>query len=98
MAALDAAEKAAPVRVLQLELNDLYGVLVKIAGGVADIKAALGAAKVIAEQMRVEHVIHGISSPDREIERFVMAPREVNPLLEQDVVFFPDAKYQQETS
>ena len=32
MAGLDAMEKTAGVRIYQLELNDLYGVCIKIAG------------------------------------------------------------------
>jgi microcompartment protein CcmL/EutN len=37
LAAVDAMEKAADVRVIQCELNDFYGVCTKIAGPVAAV-------------------------------------------------------------
>ena len=45
---VDAMEKAAGVRVIQLELNDNPGVCMKFAGPLGDIRAAVEAARVIA--------------------------------------------------
>lgn len=93
LAAVDAMEKAADVRVVQCELNDLYGVSTKIRGAVSAVEAAIAAAAQVAESMGGRPVSTVIPRPEQEALRAVIAPRERNPLIEQDVVFF--AHYEQ---
>jgi carbon dioxide concentrating mechanism protein CcmO len=89
MAALDAAEKAGDVSLIQVELNDFYGVVIKLSGSVANVRAAIGAGRAMAEQMRVAVVSDVIAAPDDRAAPAVVAPQEFNPLIEQDVVHFP---------
>lgn len=91
MAALDAAEKAAPVRLLQVELNDLYGVCVKFEGDPSAVSAAVGAARRIAQVMRVDCVTDVINAPDPRARAAFDAPSEFSPLIEQNVVYKPKA-------
>jgi carbon dioxide concentrating mechanism protein CcmO len=89
MIVLDTLDKAAKVRVLQVELNDLYGVCMKVAGALADVRSALGAGKSMAETMHVECVVDIIPSPDSRALQAYDAKEEFNPLIEQDVVHLP---------
>lgn len=89
MVVLDTLDKAAHVRVLQAELNDLYGVCMKVVGPEADVKAALDAGKAIADTMQVECVVDVIPSPDSRALEAYAAKEEFNPLIEQDVVHIP---------
>lgn len=86
MAAADVMEKAAPVRVLQVELNDRLGVAVKLAGGVADVEAALAAAESVCRQMHGQCATRTISRPSGATPAAALARREFNALIEQDVV------------
>lgn len=92
LAAVDAMEKAADVHVIQCELNDLYGVSTKIRGSVSAVAAALAAGARIAETMGGQPVSDVIPRPDQEALKAVLAPREHNPLIQQDVVFFAHAE------
>jgi carbon dioxide concentrating mechanism protein CcmO len=90
LVAVDAMEKAANVRVIQCELNDFYGVVTKIAGNTAAVSTAIKAGRRAAEQlggMPIDDVIHRV---DPQAAGAIASPREYNPLIEQDVVFFPD--------
>jgi carbon dioxide concentrating mechanism protein CcmO len=90
LVAVDAMEKAADVRVIQCELNDYYGVCTKIAGNTAAVSVAIKAGRRAAEKlggMPVTDVIHRV---DPQAATAIHSPREYNPLIEQDVVFFPD--------
>src|SRR2546421_4321609 len=90
LAALDAAEKAGEIALIQAELNDFYGVVIKFSGPVADVRAAVSAGKAIAQQMRVQVVGDVIPAPDARADPWaIVAPREFNPLIEQDIVHFP---------
>jgi len=89
MAALDAMEKAAGVRLLQCELNDMYGVCTKIAGPVAAVRAAVAAGQAMAEQMGAAAIGHVIAQVDGQAAQAIQSPREYNPLIQQDVVFHP---------
>jgi microcompartment protein CcmL/EutN len=91
MAALDAAEKAGDVSLIQAELNDFFGVLLKLTGSVANVRAAVSAGRAVAEAMRVEAVSNVIPAPDDRAAPAFIAPREFNPLIEQDVVHLPRA-------
>jgi microcompartment protein CcmL/EutN len=91
MVILDAMEKAASVRLLQAELNDFYGVCLKMTGPLADVSAALESAVALAKSLRVECVSDLISAPDPEAMAAYAAIPEFNPLIEQDVVYIPSA-------
>lgn len=89
MVVLDTLDKAADIRLLQIELNDLYGACIKIVGGTADVHAAIEAGKTVAEKMQVEVVANVIDSPDARAEKSYNARPEFNLLIEQDVVHIP---------
>jgi microcompartment protein CcmL/EutN len=96
MAALDAAEKAASIELLQAELNDFYGVVIKFTGTVADVRAAVEAGSSVAREMKIEFVSDVIPRPSRASEPAYIAPREFNVLIEQDVVHFPTKRSEKE--
>jgi microcompartment protein CcmL/EutN len=87
---VDVMFKSAPVRIVQVEVNDLCGVCVKIAGPVDAVSAAIEAGRRIAEQMKGKPVSHVITDLARDAERAVVSPREYNPLIQQEVVFQSD--------
>lgn len=86
MVALDAMEKAAQIRVWQVELNDMLGTCVKIVGPVASVRAAIDAGHAIAEQLQgspVSTVIPRLSSGGLQ---GIDSKVEFNPLIQQNVV------------
>ena len=89
---LDAMEKAAWVKLVQAELNDQPGVILKIEGPVADVTAAIRAGSEIANSMQVRWVSDVIPNPDDKATRAWLAKPEFNPLIEQDVVHEPRAQ------
>ncbi len=89
IAALDAAEKAGNITLLQVELNDFLGAVVKFSGTVGDVRAAVAAGEETARQMHVEVVSDVIPAPSAVASPAIVAPAEYNPLIEQDVVHFP---------
>jgi microcompartment protein CcmL/EutN len=91
MVAIDAMTKTAAVRVLQLELNDLYGVAVKITGSTADVQTAIGAGRLIAEQMRGRPVVTVLTRPSTAALPAIRSQPEFSPLIQQPVVFQGDA-------
>jgi carbon dioxide concentrating mechanism protein CcmO len=92
MVVLDAMEKTAWIRVLQAELNDQPGVILKVEGPVADVTSAIHAGGAIAESMKVRWVSDVIPNPDAKAVTAWMAKPEFNPLIEQDVVHAPQAQ------
>jgi microcompartment protein CcmL/EutN len=96
MVALDAASKAADVRVIQAELNDLLGVCIKLAGDVAAVQTALDAGRAAAVMMRADCVIDVIPAPAVSAIPGAMGVEEYNPLIEQDVVHTPAENFSQE--
>ena len=90
LAALDAMEKAGDIELLQAEINDLGGMLFKVAGETADVDAALAAGRAIAEQMQAKVVSDAIRAPQQATIDALLAKKEFNPLIEQDVVHTPD--------
>ena len=90
LVAVDVMFKSAPVRIVQVEVNDLYGVCVKITGPVDAVCAAIQAGGQIVEQMKGKPVTHVITDLARDAERAVVSPREYNPLIQQEVVFQSD--------
>ena len=93
LVAVDVMEKTADVRVVQCELNDFYGVSTKIAGPVAAVHAAMAAGIAAAEQMGGRPVSTVLDRADEEGLKAIISPQEYNPLIEQDVVFFPSGSY-----
>lgn len=96
MAALDAAEKAGTIHVLQVEINDLYGACVKFTGSTSDVEAALAAGRAMAEQMQADVVTDLIPAPSPVSRPAYDAKREFSPLIEQDVVVFPNEQASKE--
>src|SRR5437870_3651620 len=89
IASLDAADKAGDITLLQVELNDFFGAVLKFSGSVGDVRAAVAAGEAMAQQMQVEVVGNVIPSPADAAHPAIIAPAEYNPLIEQDVVHFP---------
>ena len=99
MAALDAAEKSGDVRILQVELNDLYGACIKITGDVADVRAAVDAGRAQAEEMHAECVVDVIPAPSRASERaYHSQSNEFSPLIEQATVHVPQTRDTKESA
>lgn len=86
---LDAAEKAALVKLLQAELNDYYGYVIKLQADPASLRAAVQAACEMADSLRAKCVTTIIDAPDKRGWPVIESGREYQPLIEQDVVFFP---------
>lgn len=89
LAAVDAMEKAARIQVVQCELNDLLGVVTKIAGPTAAVEAALAAGHAAATRCGGRPVKAILRRPDPHARKAIESPRTFNPLIEQDVVFLP---------
>jgi len=87
MVAIDTMLKAAAVRILQVELNDLYGVCVKVMGRVADVQTAISAGRRIAEDMRGQPVVTVLTQPSAAALPGIRSQNEFNPLIQQNVVF-----------
>lgn len=64
MAALDAMEKASGVRVVQTELNDGGGVVLKVSGPVDAVRTAIEAGRETAEKMKGRPMSTVIPRPD----------------------------------
>lgn len=90
MLALDAMEKAGDCKVLQAELNDLGGLIIKSTGGVSALRSALAAAKALVDRFQGECLTHLIPSPTDAAWPGIWGPAEYSPLMESNVVFFPN--------
>jgi microcompartment protein CcmL/EutN len=86
---LDAVDKSAPVRVLQAELNDFYGYVLKIQGDAAALRSAVATARQTADQMGARCIVTVIDAPDERAWKAIETPCEYQPLIEQNVVFLP---------
>ena len=89
MVILDAMEKGAGVRVLQVELNDQPGICLKLAGALDDVQAAAELAEATARQLVTEVVVDVIARPAASSPKAYAAQREFNPLIEQATVHEP---------
>ncbi|MGB7157355.1 MAG: BMC domain-containing protein [Tepidisphaeraceae bacterium] len=98
LAALDAAEKAGSIRVLQVEINDLYGACAKFTGSTSDVEAALAAGRAQAAAMNAECVTDLIPSPSPASRAAYEAKPEFSPLIEQAVVVFPNEANRKESN
>lgn len=91
LGAIDRMEKTAAVRVVECEWNDMLGVVIKLAGPLAAVEAAIAAGRATAEQLAGQPVATVFANPEEAAEPGIRSPRTYNPLIEQDVVFFPEA-------
>ena len=95
LVALDAMEKAASIRLLEVELNDQLGALLKITGDAAAVRAAVDAADALVSRMLPDNprafLADVIYAPAAETSRTVLVGREYNALLEANVVYTPAA-------
>jgi len=94
MVALDAMEKSAGVRVVQAEINDFLGIIIKLAGSPDQLSTALEAGYRIAASMGGKPVVDLINRPDSGAWKAIESPSEYNPLIQQDVIHFPVAATQ----
>jgi len=91
MVAIDAMTKAAAVRVLQMELNDAYGVCVKIGGATSAVQTAVVAGREAVAEMGSDVVVDVLARVATEAWPAVFSRREFNPLIQQEVVFEDDS-------
>ena len=89
VAALDAMEKTAGVRLLQAEVNDMLGICFKIQGAPDAVTLALQAGYELAATLGGQPVTASINRPDEDAWQVIDVPREYNPLIQQDVVWIP---------
>lgn len=89
LVALDVMEKAAPLRLLQVELNDFYGVVIKVLGSPDAVRAAVEAGRAVAERMGGAPIANVINRPDPAAWPALESRSEYNPLIQQDVVLQP---------
>jgi microcompartment protein CcmL/EutN len=92
MVILDAMEKAGTIELLQAELNDRPGVMLKLVGPLGDIRSAAEAAEAIARRMQVEIVMDVIPSPAPDSPKAYAGKPDFNPLMEQATVQMPEKK------
>lgn len=88
--ALDVMEKAAEIRLLQVELNDFLGTCIKIAGNPSNVAVALDAGFQIAEQMKGKPVRTLIPRVSDEAMKGIDSTVEFNQLIQQNVVRVPN--------
>lgn len=87
MVAIDTMLKAAAVSVLQLELNDLSGVCVKLSGSTADVQTAIAVGRDVAERMGGRPVAKVLTQVSPSAMPAVRSQAEFSPLIQQAVVF-----------
>jgi ethanolamine utilization protein EutM len=86
---LDRVEKAAAVEILQAELNDNYGLLLKFTGDPGSVRAALDCAREVAAAMQVALTAGVLNAPDPGAWGVIESPAEFQPLLAAVVVLIP---------
>ena len=97
--ALDAMAKAASIRVIQAEWNDMLGSVIKIAGSTSHVQSALEAGFLVADAMHPKvdpkaaskTLTRLINRPDEQAIRAILSPEEYNILIEQFVVKRPSS-------
>jgi carbon dioxide concentrating mechanism protein CcmO len=87
MVAIDTMLKTAAVRLVQIELNDMSGVCVKITGPTANVQTAISVGKRIADQMQGNPVATVLTSVSRSAIPAIRSQSEFSPLIQQQVVF-----------
>ncbi len=89
LVALDRLEKAARIRLLQMELNDFYGVFLKIAGDSASLRVAVAEAKTTIDSMQGRITATILDRPTDEARKAIDSKAERSPLLDAPTVFNP---------
>ncbi len=89
MVILDAMEKGAGVRVLQVELNDQPGICIKLTGPLDDVQAAAEMAEGTARRLEIPVVVDVIARPAGSSAKAYAAGRDFSPLIEQLTVHEP---------
>jgi len=69
--------KAADIRVVQAEVNDMLGICVKIAGPTADVATAIEAGCAVARQMGGQPIASVLNRPDLRAWKVIESPREI---------------------
>ncbi len=87
MVALDAMEKAADIRVVQIELNDFNGTVVKVQGQLAAVKASVDAGAEAARAMGSKPITTVLAHPSPDaLAKALINPQEKSALLNQSVI------------
>ncbi len=89
---LDRIEKSASVRVLQAELNDYYGLFLKLTGDSDSVRIAAAAARDLCAEMHVALTTQVLDAPESGAWKVIESAPEYQPLLEQEVVFIPQSR------
>lgn len=89
MVALDVMDKSSSIDVLQAELNDFYGIVIKITGAQASVATAIAAGREMAERMGGRPVATVLTHPDEGAWRALESKVEISPLIQQAVVKTP---------
>lgn len=89
MVALDVMDKASGVRLLQWELNDALGVVLKVTGDASTVRSAIEAGQQIAEQMGGKPVATIINRPDERAWSAIQSGLETSALTNHPVVKMP---------
>ncbi len=89
MVALDVMEKSASIEVLQAEVNDFLGVVIKIEGELESVATAVEAGRRVARQMGGRPTVDVLASPESQAREAIESPAEYNPLIQQAVVTLP---------
>lgn len=84
---LDQVEKAASIRLIQAELNDYYGFVLKITGDAGALQTAVKVAQEVAETLKAKCLSTVIEAPDARAWAGILSPVEYNPLIEQNIVY-----------
>ena len=91
MIALDEMEKAAPIQVWQIELNDFLGTCVKVFGSIDAVTTAVHRGHSIAQELHGRPVSRVIPRLSQGGKKGIESAVEFNPLIQQDVVKVPDS-------
>ena len=89
MVVLDAMEKAAGIRLLQVEFNDLAGASMKVTGPLAAVRASMDAGHAMAGKLQVRCMASVIANPEPVARPSWDAKQEYNPIMEQGIVKNP---------
>ena len=89
---LDRIEKAASVKVLQAELNDYYGLFLKLTGDSDSVRIAANCAREVTDEMHVALTAQVLDAPEAGTWKVIESAPEYQPLLEQEVVFIPQSR------
>ena len=89
LVALDRMDKTAGIRIVQAELNDWLGFVMKVSGSVSDVQAAIAAGMQVAEEMGGKPKSTVINRPDPRAWPAIDSKVEFNPLFQQNIVINP---------